>query len=226
MIPLKVVARERGGGSGVARLPSGRRALARLRRRPLARGAGGASQALEQLMRNLGPVTVSACLRVKLAGPRQADSASATPTSTPSRPLDDILRAPSLVDAFDLPAPRIERARSRIRARRGREVRRADLGAGAAPRGGRQAGAHTGDGAAPPRRAQRRSPCPCGSRRDLRSRPPDHRAVGHGRRRPRAEDAFLLAFVDEFSDSGGEPSSRARSASWRTGWPRSTGTRG
>ena len=47
-------------------------------------------------------------------------------------PLDDLIEAASLVDAFDLPAPRIERAAVSIRARRGREVRRADLGAGAA----------------------------------------------------------------------------------------------
>ena len=151
-IPLKVVARLRGGGTvSLDSLLADERSLGY--------GAGlslvapvGASQALEQLMRNLGPVTVSACLRVKLAGRargtrllqrlfRRLHPARRHPAGGVA--VRRLRPAGPARGAGDRDAPRSAR----------REVRRADLGAGAAPRRGGQACADSGEGAAPSRRA-------------------------------------------------------------------------
>ena len=119
-IPLEVVARETGGEGRVVRLDS---QLAD--ERTLGFGAGlsfaaplGASQALEQLLRNFGPATVSMCFRIKLAG-RAKSLGYCNPYFDAFTPLDDLIAASSLVDAFDLPPPTIERASVSIRARRG-----------------------------------------------------------------------------------------------------------
>ena len=203
MIPLKVVARERGGGTvSLDSLLADERSLGY--------GAGlslaapvGASQALEQLMRNLGPVTVSACLRVKLAG-RAKQLGFCSPYFDAFTPLDDILRAASLFDAFDLPAPRVQRATVTLRARRG--VKSDVLISARAPRravAGKRARIRV---TVQRRRGARRTlSVPVRIPSDLR--PGRRTIVLSGTGAPASsEEAFLLSFVDEFSDSGGEPS--------------------
>ena len=138
---------------GHARLAAGRRALARLRRRPVAsRPRSAPHRASSSCSATSGRPRISMCFRVKLAG-RRKTLGYCNPYFDAFTPLDDLIEAASLVDAFDLPPPTIERAAVSIRARRGREVRRADLRAGAPPGGRREARAGAGDRAAPQRRA-------------------------------------------------------------------------
>jgi hypothetical protein len=118
-IPLEVVARERGRDGAVSldtRLAD---------ERSLGFGAGlslvsplGAGQALEQLLRDYAPATISMCFRVRVAE-RRRPLAFCNAYFDAFEPLDHLLQAGSLVDAFDLPPPRIERASISLRVRRG-----------------------------------------------------------------------------------------------------------
>jgi hypothetical protein len=198
-IPLKVVARLRGGGA--VTLDS---LLAD--ERSLGYGAGlslvahvGAAQALEQLMRNLGPVTVSACLRVKLAGRARA-LGFCNAYFDAFTPLDDILQAASLFDAFDLPVPRVERATVTLRARRG--VKSDVLISARAPRrvvAGKRVRIRV---TVQRRRDGRRTlSVPVRIPSDLRRG--RHTLVLSGTGVPgSSEDGFLLSFVEELSGSG------------------------
>ena len=180
-IPLEVVARESGGDGRVVKLDS---QLAD--ERSLGFGAGlsfaaplGASQALEQLLRNFGPATVSMCFRVKLAG-RAKSLGYCNPYFDAFTPLDDLIAATSLVRRLRPAAPAIERAVGEHPRTPRRQVGRADLRAGAPPGGGRQAGARTGDAAAPERRpphAQRSGSHPARPA----ARPAHAAPVGHQR---------------------------------------------
>ncbi|MBN1529535.1 MAG: hypothetical protein JW895_10775 [Thermoleophilaceae bacterium] len=198
-IPLTITAAEAGGAGRSVQLDA---QLAD--ERSLGLGASmslaapiGASQALEQLFRDYGPATVTACFRVKVAG-RARPIGFCNPYFDQFTPLDDILQAGSLVDAFDLPAPRIEHAVVRIRARRG--VRSDVLISAKLPRrvvAGRRARLRI--------TVQRRS----GGRRTLSVpmrvprglRPGSYPLVLSGTGgSASAEDAFLIEFAAEFSD--------------------------
>jgi hypothetical protein len=203
-IPLIVTAREQ-GSDRVVRLDS---ALAD--ERTLGFGAGlslvapiGASQALEQLFRNFGPATLKVCLRVHVAG-RRRPLGYCNPYFDPFTPLDDLLQAGSLVDAFDLPAPKIEGVAVSIRARRG--VKSDVLVRARAPRrvvAGKRIRLRV--------TVQRRN----GGRRVLRVpmrvprglRRGNHALtlIGTGGSLGSAEDAFLIEFVEVFSSFFGGP---------------------
>jgi hypothetical protein len=195
-IPLTVTAEEAGTGRSV-QLDS---QLAD--ERSLGLGASmslaapiGAAQALEQLFRDYGPATLSACFRVKVAG-RAKPIGFCNPYFDQFRPLDDILQGASLVDAFDLPAPRIEHAVVRIRARRG--VKSDVLIAARLPRR-----VVAGKVARLRLTVQRRN----GGRRTLTvpwrvpRRPGSFPVVLQGTGGPgSAEGAFLIEFAEEFSE--------------------------
>ena len=202
-IPLRVVAREAGGDGRVVTLDS---LLAD--ERSLGFGAGlsltaplAASQGLEQLLRSFGPATLTMCFRVKLAGRGRA-LGYCNPYFDAFTPLDDLIEAASLVDAFDLPAPRIERATISIRARPG--VRSDVLISARAPRrvvAGKRVRVRI--------TVQRRS----GGRRTLNVpvrvphglRPGSRTLVlsGTGGGAGSAEESFLIEFADEFSGAFG-----------------------
>ncbi len=206
-IPLRVIARESGGAGGAVRLAS---ELAD--ERTLGFGAGlsfaaplGASQALEQLLRNFGPATVSMCFRLKLAGRRKA-LGYCNSYFDAFTPLDDLIAATSLVDAFDLPPPAIERASVSIRARRG--VRSDVLISARAPHrvvGGQRIRARV--------TVQRRSggrrtlSVPVRIPRDLRPGPRTLLLSGTSGGAGSAEESFLLAFSEVFDEfgAGSEP---------------------
>ncbi len=203
-IPLTVTARESGGAGASVQLDS---QLAD--ERSLGFGASmalaapiGASQALEQLFRDYGPATVSACFRVKVAG-RAKPIGFCNPYFDQFTPLDDILQGASLVDAFDLPAPQIEHAVVRISARRG--VTSDVLVSARAPRrvvAGKRAKLRV--------TVQRRR----GGRRTLSVPLRIPRGVAPGSYplvlsgtggSASAEDSFLIEFADVFSDLFGGP---------------------
>jgi hypothetical protein len=202
-IPLRVIARETGGAGGPVRLDS---QLAD--ERTLGFGAGlsfaaplGASQALEQLLRNFGPATVSMCFRIKLAG-RRKELGYCNPYFDAFTPLDDLIAATSLVDAFDLPPPAIERASVSIRARRG--VRSDVLISARAPHrvvGGQRIRVRV--------TVQRRSggrrtlSVPVRIPRDLRPGPRTLLVSGTSGGAGSAEESFLLAFAEVFDEFGG-----------------------
>ena len=227
-IPLRVVAREVGGDGRVVTLDS---QLAD--ERSLGFGAGlsltaplGASQGLEQLLRSFGPATLTMCFRVKLAG-RSRSLGYCNPYFDSFTPLDDLIEAASLVDAFDLPAPRIERAAVSIRARPG--VKSDVLISARAPRrvvAGKRVRVRI--------TLQRRS----GGRRTLSVpvrvphglRPGPRTLVlsGTGAGAGSAEESFLIEFAEEF-DGGFGGSSKAtthrhppRGVRWGKTFPNTT----
>ena len=118
-IPLRVTARLH-GSSERETLES---LLADERKLNLGAGLGliaplAASTALDRLLGSFEPVALTACVRFRVRELRKPIG-FCNPYFDQFRPLDDILQGASLVDAFDLPAPRIEHAVVRIRARRG-----------------------------------------------------------------------------------------------------------
>ena len=203
-IPLKVVAREAGGEGRVVTLDS---LLAD--ERSLGFGAGlsltaplGASQGLEQLLRSFGPATLTMCFRVKLAG-RPRALGYCNPYFDAFTQLDDLIEAGSLVDAFDLPAPRIERAVVSIRARRG--VTSDVLISARAPRTV-VAGKRVRVRITLQRRngGRRTLSVPVRIPRGLRPGPRSVLLSGTGGASGSAEESFFLEFADEFSgDFGG-----------------------
>ncbi len=117
-IPLQVTARERGGRSVTlnAKLADERR---------LGYGANlslvaplGASEGLDSVIRNYGPVTMSMCFRVKLKA-RKKPIGFCNAYFDGFSPLDDITNAAGMVDGYDVPPPAIDNASVSIRARRG-----------------------------------------------------------------------------------------------------------
>jgi hypothetical protein len=117
-IPLKVVARGEGGRQAAleSRLAD---------ERGLGYGAGlslitplAASQALEGLMRAVGPVTFSMCMRFRVRALRRPIG-FCNPYFAPGPALDDLRRAGELVDGFDLAPLHIDGAELRLRAHRG-----------------------------------------------------------------------------------------------------------
>jgi hypothetical protein len=119
-IPLHVVARDRVAGGRVVSIDS---SLAD--ERGLGYGAGmsflapiAASQALDGAMRDIGPVTLTMCFRLRIAG-RPGPLGFCNPYFDNFAPLDDIGQAAALVDGFDIPPPAIEGASISIRARHG-----------------------------------------------------------------------------------------------------------
>jgi hypothetical protein len=117
-IPLRTIARERGGG--IVTLDS------RLAdERALGYGAGlaliaplSASQALDRLLGTYEPVTLTMCARFRVSGRRQPIG-FCNPYFDALNALDDLLAAASLVDSYDLSPLDVERARVSLRARRG-----------------------------------------------------------------------------------------------------------
>ena len=164
----------------------------------------GASQALEQLLRNFGPATVSMCFRVKLAG-RAKSLGFCNPYFDAFTPLDDLLRGrrrswtPSTSAA-----PRSSARSVSIRARRG--VKSDVLISARAPRrvvAGKRMRVRV---TVQRRRGGRRTlRVPMRMPRDLR--PGTHPLVlsGTGGRPRRRRTASCSTFVDEFSDFFGEP---------------------
>jgi hypothetical protein len=118
-IPLRAIARDRRGGGSVS-------LLSRLAdERPLGLGAGmslvaplAGSEALVRLLGDIGPVALSMCFRVKLAG-RRSPLGFCNAYFDGFSPLNDLERAGRLVDDFDLPPPAVERVTVSMRARRG-----------------------------------------------------------------------------------------------------------
>jgi hypothetical protein len=118
-IPLRAIARARSGGGSVS-------LLSRLAdERPLGLGAGmslvaplAGWEALVRLLGDVGPVTLTMCFRVKLAG-RRSPLGFCNRYFDGFRTMDDLERAGRLVDGFDLPPPQVERVTISMRARRG-----------------------------------------------------------------------------------------------------------
>jgi hypothetical protein len=203
-IPLTVTARESGGAGASVQLDS---QLAD--ERSLGLGASmslaapiGASQALEQLFRDFGPATVTACFRVKIAG-RARPIGFCNPYFDQFTPLDDILQGASLVDAFDLPVPRIEHAVVRIRARRG--VKSDVLISAKAPRRV-VAGKRIRLRVTVQRRRGERRTLSVPLRVPAGTRPGSHPLVLTGTGgSASAEDSFVIEFAELFSDFFGGP---------------------
>jgi hypothetical protein len=117
-VPLRTVARERGGS--VVSLDS---RLADERALGYRAGLGlvapiAASQALDRLLGSVEPVTLSMCARFHVRERRRA-IAFCNPYFDALTPLNDLAAAASLVDSYDLSPLHIERAEVRLRARRG-----------------------------------------------------------------------------------------------------------
>jgi hypothetical protein len=119
-IPLKIVAREPGADGKTVSLDS---LLAD--ERSLGIGSGlsliaplGASQALETLLRDFGPVTLSMCFRVKLRDRRER-LGFCNPYFDGTSPIGDVAQGAQLLDDFDLPPPGVERVSVSLRAKRG-----------------------------------------------------------------------------------------------------------
>ena len=118
-VPLHVTARERGSGAAV----TFESLLAD--ERPLGLGAGisivaplAVSQAVERLMRDAGPTTLSMCARFRVRELRRA-MGFCNSYFSPDAALNDVAEAGSLVDYFELAPLHVERVDLSLRARDG-----------------------------------------------------------------------------------------------------------
>ncbi len=159
----------------------------------------GASEGLDSVIRNYGPVTLSMCFRVKLKD-RRKPIGFCNAYFDGFSPLDDLTNAAGLVDAYDVPPPAIEGASVRIRARPGVD---ADVLLSASlPKQARR-GARVPVKLAVGRRGDGRRRLSF-SMRIPRDMPLGHQTITlHGAGGGGSEEALIEAFVEALTGDGG-----------------------